>query len=84
MSGGASGQMTAKLQRPRPGDVDPAAVRGKPRTLPGEISPRARKGDAKRRSEKSAEAVIADREARQSREVFDGAKGRTSRKAKRT
>jgi hypothetical protein len=39
--------------------VDPAAVRGRAAFLPGEISPRARKGDTERWSEKSAEAVVA-------------------------
>jgi len=36
---GASGHMTAKLQRPRGGGVDPAVVLRKPMFLPGEISP---------------------------------------------
>src|SRR2546427_397417 len=34
----ASGHMTAKLSRPRLGDVDPATVRGRSMLLPGEIS----------------------------------------------
>ena len=56
--------------------------------LPGEISPRARKGDAARRSEKSAEAVVAAAKLGRdgapptgSREAFDGAKGRTEGRA---
>jgi hypothetical protein len=55
--------------------------------LPGEISPYARKDDAARRSEKSAEAVVADVEAEQGapepRKTFGGAKGRTEGRAKR-
>lgn len=37
----ASGQTTAKPSRPKGSDVDPAAVRRRPRLLPGEISPHA-------------------------------------------
>ena len=46
--GRASGHGTAKLSRPGPVSVNPAVVRRRPVTLPGEISPRARKGDAAR------------------------------------
>src|SRR5207247_10677205 len=55
----ASGQLTAKPSRPRGGDVNPATVRRRPWLLPGEVSHHARKGDAARRSEKSAEVVVA-------------------------
>jgi hypothetical protein len=44
--GRASGHATAKLSRPGAVSVNPAVVRRRPVTLPGEISPRVRKGDA--------------------------------------
>jgi len=44
------------------GVVNRAVARRRAVFLPGEISPHARKGDAVKRSEKSAEAVVADAE----------------------
>jgi RNA-directed DNA polymerase len=69
--------VTAKLQRPMRGDVNPAAMRGKPRALPGEISLESPKGHAARRSEKSAEAVVAVQHPAGARQAPDrGATGR--------
>jgi hypothetical protein len=52
--------MIAKLQMVESsGGVDRAVVRRRVVFLPGEISPEARKDHAERRSEKSAEAVVA-------------------------
>ena len=84
----ASGRTTAKLSRPKGGGVYPAAVQRRSCLLPEEISPCARKGDASRRSEKSAEAVVAEQKPEGSHspripEVFTSVKGRTERRAKR-
>jgi hypothetical protein len=57
----ASGRETAKPWRPRSHCVDPAVVRERSRSLTGEVSPHARKDNAEKRSEKSAEVVVASR-----------------------
>lgn len=68
----ASGQMTAKLSRPRRGAVNPAVVRGRPAVLPGEVSLAPERATPSRRREKSAAAIVAH-----------GAKGQTERRAGR-
>jgi hypothetical protein len=45
LQAGTSGLLTAKLQRPSASGVDLAVVLGTSRALPGEVSPRVRKGD---------------------------------------
>src|SRR5436309_13167802 len=72
--GRASGHATAKLLRPQTVSVNPAAVRGRPVILPGEVSPRVRKGDAARAAEREVSRGRSSR-------PWEAVKGRTRGRA---
>src|SRR6266545_5399072 len=86
----ASGQLTAKLSRPKEGTVDPAVVRGTSRTLTwGDLASRP-KGRRRKAEREVSRGRSSGREARQGwlpayrkPRSFDGAKGQTSRRASR-